>query len=179
MTRSAAMDPTTTTQVFRVYIKATPQAIWDAITNPEWTVRYGYGARSVFDLRPGGRFTAYATDELRAIGAPEIPIDGEVLEVDPPRRLVQTWRMRFVHPSMDPEGFTRLTYEISETAPGVSRLTVTHDLTGAPGLAMLVSGRLEDTGAGGGWSWILSDLKTLLESGAQMSAKNGEGRRTT
>jgi uncharacterized protein YndB with AHSA1/START domain len=174
MTSTAAIDSTTTTQVFRVYIKAAPQAIWDAITKPEWTVRYGYGARSVFELRPGGKFSAYATDELRAIGAPEVPIDGEVLEVDPPRKLVQTWRMRFVHPSMEPEGFTRLTYEIAAMPGGVSRLTVTHDLTGAPGLALLVSGRLEDTGAGGGWSWILSDLKTLLESGVQMTPRGSD-----
>ena len=43
-----------TTQVYRVYIKASPQAIWDAITKPEWSERYGYGSRVEYDLRPGG-----------------------------------------------------------------------------------------------------------------------------
>jgi len=52
---SAATDvDVTTTQVYRVYIKATPQAIWDAITQPEWTERYGYGGRGEWELRPGG-----------------------------------------------------------------------------------------------------------------------------
>ena len=51
-----------TVQVHRVYIKATPEAIWDAITKPEWTERYGYAARVEYDLRPGGAGTA--GDEL-------------------------------------------------------------------------------------------------------------------
>lgn len=63
------------------------------------------------------------------------------------------------------EGFTRLTWEIEEAEGGVTRLTVVHDLEGAPKLAHMVAGGLEDVGAGGGWSWILSDLKTLLETG--------------
>jgi hypothetical protein len=68
-------------------------------------------------------------------------------------------------PEMAAEGFTRVTYEIEETKGGSTRLTVTHDLEGAPKLAALVAGELEDTGAGGGWSWVLSDLKSLLETG--------------
>ena len=82
-----------TTQVYRVYIKASPQAIWDAITKPEWTERYGYGGKADFDLRPGGAYTGYTTEGMHAAGAPEIGVDGEVLEVDPPRTLVQTFRM--------------------------------------------------------------------------------------
>jgi Activator of Hsp90 ATPase homolog 1-like protein len=58
-----------------------------------------------------------------------------------------------------------VTYEIKEIEGGSTRLTVTHDLEGAPKLAALVAGELEDTGAGGGWSWVLSDLKSLLETG--------------
>jgi len=50
-----------TTQVYRVYIKATPEAIWDAITKPEWTERYGYCGRVDYDLRPGGTYTGYTT----------------------------------------------------------------------------------------------------------------------
>ena len=51
----------TTTQVYRVYIKATPQAIWDAITKPEWTARYGYTGFVSYDLRPGGAYEVRAT----------------------------------------------------------------------------------------------------------------------
>ena len=72
-------------------------------------------------------------------------------------------------PEMAAEGFTRLTYEIEEGEGGVTKLTVIHDLEGAPKLAALVAGGLEDTGAGGGWSWVLSDLKTLLETGKPLA----------
>jgi hypothetical protein len=57
---------------------------------------------------------------------------------------------------------------IEATAGSSTKLTVTHDLSGAPGLAALVDGELEDTGAGGGWAWVLSGLKTLLETGASL-----------
>jgi len=67
------------------------------------------------------------------------------------------------------EGFTRLTYEIADIGKGTSKLTVTHDLSGAPHTATLVSGAQEAEGAGGGWPWVLSDLKTLLETGARAS----------
>jgi uncharacterized protein YndB with AHSA1/START domain len=154
----------TGTQVYRVYIRATPQAIWDAITQPEWSNRYGYGGFVDYDLRPGGAFKARANEEFLAAGAPEVVVDGEVVESDPPRRLVQTWRM-LMDPEMAAEGFTRLTYEIAETEGGVSRLTVTHELEGAPRLSKLLSGGLEDTGAGGGWALVLSGLKTVLETG--------------
>jgi uncharacterized protein YndB with AHSA1/START domain len=156
-----------TTQVYRVYIKATPEAIWEAITSPEWSARYGYGGRVEYDLRPGGPFLAYTSAEMRAQGAPDLAIDGEVVEVDPPHKLVQTWRM-LMDDDMAGEGFTRLTYEITPSPDGSTRLTIIHDLTGAPRLQVLLAGGMEDQGAGGGWSWVLSDLKTLLESGTSM-----------
>ena len=158
-----------TTQVYRVYIKTTPQAIWDAITKPEWTERYGYCGRVDYDLRPGGTYTGYSSDGMRAMGAPEVAVDGEVLEADPPRKLVQTFRM-VMDPAMAAQGFTRLTYEIEERKNGVTRLTLTHELEGAPVLAVLMSGGMEDQGAGGGWSWVLSGLKTLLETGQSLDA---------
>lgn len=151
-------EPAATGQVHRVYVRASPQAIWDAITTPEWTTRYGYQGPVAYDLRPGGAFRAMATDPMKARGAPEVVVDGEVIEADPPHRLVQTWRALYLG-----EGFTRLTYEIEELDGGVSRLTVTHDLTGAPQTAAQTAGQME--GAGGGWSEVLSDLKSLLETG--------------
>jgi uncharacterized protein YndB with AHSA1/START domain len=156
----------TTTQVHRIYIKATPEAIWDAITKPEWSQKYGYGGSVEFDLRPGGAYRTHASEEFLAAGAPEVVVDGEVIEADPPRRLVQTWRM-LMDPDLQAEGFTRLTYEIEPGEYG-TKLTVIHELEGAPRLAALVNGQLESEGAGGGWAWVLSDLKSLLETGERL-----------
>jgi uncharacterized protein YndB with AHSA1/START domain len=160
----------TTTQVHRVYIKATPQQIWDAITDPEWNGRYGYGGRGEFDLRPGGKYLGFASEAMKeggrqmGIHVPDLAVDGEVIEVDPPRRLVQTFRM-LMDAQLEAEGFTRLTYEIEEAIHGTTKLTVVHELEGAPTLALLLSGDMEGQGAGGGWPWTLSTLKTLLETG--------------
>jgi uncharacterized protein YndB with AHSA1/START domain len=154
-----------TTQVYRVYIRATPQAIWDAITQPEWTERYGYGGKAFFDLQPGGEFRAHASDLMKAHGLPDLMVVGEVLESDPPRRLVQTWRPVWDE-QIAAETASRLTYELEQEAgrDGVTRLTVTHELEGAPLAAAMVSGQVEE--AGGGWAFILSDLKSLLETGS-------------
>lgn len=157
----------TTTQIYRVYIRAAPEAVWDAITNPEWTQRYGYGGRGDYDLRPGGKYVGYTSEDMRAHGAPDIAIEGEILAADPLRRLVQTWQMT-MDPSLADEGATRLTYEIDPVESGLTRLTITHELEGKPKLSVLMSGGLEDTGAGGGWAWVLSDLKSLLETGQSL-----------
>jgi uncharacterized protein YndB with AHSA1/START domain len=170
MTTTTA-DTAVVTQVYRVYIKATPQAIWDAIVQPEWAARYGYGGTVEYDLRPGGPYRVLSSKEMKAAGVdggfpvPDVATDGEVINADPPRRLVQTWRM-LLDPDVAAEGFTRLTYEIDEVPGAGTRLTVTHELTNAPKLAALLVGGSEGEGAGGGWSWILSDLKSLLETGA-------------
>jgi uncharacterized protein YndB with AHSA1/START domain len=167
---TAKTESGTTTQVYRVYIKATPEAIWEAITKPDWTEKYLYESRVDYDLRPGGAYRAYPSDAMRVHGAemgypiPDLVVDGEVIEADPPRKLVQTWRM-LMDPEMAAEGFTRLTWEIEEGDGGVTKLTVTHALERAPRLAALLAGELESEGAGGGWYEVLSDLKTLLETG--------------
>ena len=153
---------TKTTQVYRVFIKATPEAIWEAITNPEWSVRYGYGALNEYDLRPGGRYSGRATPELQQMGMPEEVVEGEVLEVDPPHKLVHTWRFMWGD-EFAGEGPTRVAFDIKELGNGVSSLTVTHELENAPKTAAQIGGEIE--GAGGGWAYILSDLKSLLETG--------------
>ena len=157
------------TQVYRVYIKASPEAIWDAITKPEWNERYGYPGRGDYDLRPGGAYRATAGEAAQAMGMPELLVEGEVLEADPPRKLVQTWRAAW-DPELVAEGFTRVTWEITEEMPGIAQLTVTHELEGAPKHAAQVASIAPLEQGGGGWVWILSDLKTLLESGNSMSA---------
>jgi uncharacterized protein YndB with AHSA1/START domain len=154
----------TATQVYRIYIKATPEAIWDAITKPEWTQKYGYRAIADYDLRPGGKYQARATEEMQAMGMTEIVVDGEVLEAEPPRKLVQTWRALWDE-EIKSEGPTRVTFDIEEDDGGFTRLTVTHELENAPITADQVASVARLHEGGGGWSWILSDLKTLLETG--------------
>ncbi len=95
-------------------------------------------------------------------------IEGEVIEADPPHRLVTTFRM-LMDPALAAEGLTRVIHEIKEGANGVCSLTLTHELDGAPKLAALVGGTYEDEGAGGGHAWVLSDLKTLLETGKSLA----------
>ena len=156
------------TQVYRVYIKATPQAVWDAITKSEWTQKYGYGGAVEFDLRPGGKYRAFASEAMKAGTGMDVMVDGEVVEADPPRKLVQTWRPLW-DPDMVKEGFKRLTWEIEEDDGGLTRVTLTHELESAPKTAAQVGGtdaRLHE--GGGGWSWVLSDLKTLLETGKSL-----------
>jgi uncharacterized protein YndB with AHSA1/START domain len=153
----------TTTQVYRIYIRATPEAIWDAITKPEWNEKYGYPGRGEFDLRPGGRYLATADEQAQAMGMPAELVDGEVIEVDPPRKLVQTWHALW--PELVDEAPTRVTWEIEDEVEGISRLTVTHELEGAPKHAEQVASATPLIQGGGGWVWILSDLKTLLETG--------------
>jgi uncharacterized protein YndB with AHSA1/START domain len=169
---TTATPTTETIQMYRVYIKATPETIWDAITQPEWTAKYGYAPLVEYDLRPGGAFRAHANEGMKAFGCPDVISDGEVIEADPPHRLVQTYRMTMT-PEMAAEGFTRLTYEIEPVRGGVTKLTVTHDVSRAPMWAAVLRGESESNGAGGGWSEILSGLKTLLETGQQLPFQSG------
>ena len=155
-----------TTQVYEVYIKAAPEAIWDAITSKEWTVKYGYQGAIDMELHPGGAYRAHSTADMRAMGLPDVVVDGVVESADPPRKLVHTYRFLFT-PENKAEGFTRVTWEIEKVAPGFSRLMVTHELEGAPSMARMVASKFSEMGAGG-WAWILSDLKTVLETGKTM-----------
>jgi uncharacterized protein YndB with AHSA1/START domain len=164
-----------TTQVYRVYIKATAEAIWAAVTRPEWTERYGYTGYVDYDLRPGGAYRVRATEQFKAEALargnqiPDVIVEGEVLEADPPRRLVTTFRM-LMDPTLAAEAYSRVTHEIKEGPNGVCSLTLVHELAGSPQLAAIVGGQFEDQGAGGGWAWVLSDLKTLLETGKPFAA---------
>ena len=155
----------TTTRVYEIYIKAPPERIWEAITSPEWTRRYGYGGDVHIELRPGGTYKHIAGPEMKGVTEDDVVVVGEVIEADPPRRLVQTW-----HPLWDEataaEVPTRLTYEITPAYGESTKLSLTHELEGAPLAAAMITGSIE--GAGGGWPFVLSDLKTLLETGSRV-----------
>ncbi len=155
-----------------IYVKATPEAIWEAITRPEWTVQYGYAPLVDYELRPGGTFRAYANEGMKAFGCPEVISDGEVVEVRPPARLVQTWRMTMTA-ELAAEAFTTVTYELAPVRGGVTRVTVTHDAAGAPLWGSAARGEQEANGAGGGWNEILSGLKTLLGTGQPLPFQSG------
>jgi uncharacterized protein YndB with AHSA1/START domain len=137
-----------TTQVYNVFIRATPEQVWDAITKAEFTQQYFFGAR--IDVRDGRRFSAIGDTEW----------DEEVLEADPPRRLVHQW-MAAYDPDLAAEDASRVTWEIEPQDGGVTKLTVVHDqLEGAPKTAESVAG---------GWMYVLSGLKTLLETGKPLA----------
>ena len=139
-----------TTQVYSVFILATPEQIWEAITKPEFTERYFYGVRT--ELRDGRRFSAMG----------DTTWDEEVLEEDPPRRLVHRWVSAY-DPDMAAEEPSRVTWEIAPQQDGTTLLTVVHDhLEGAPKTAASVSGT--------GWMYVLSGLKTLLETGKPLAS---------
>ena len=163
------------TQVYRVYIKAPAEKIWQAITEPEWTNKYGYTGYSHFELKPGGSYQVIPNEEFKAAASqggyvcPDVVVDGEVVEADPPHKLVQTYRFLFTEQNKA-EGFTRVTWEIEATQSGFCRLTVTHELEGAPIMAGMVSSKFSEQGSGG-WSWILSDLKSLLETGDTLAGQ--------
>jgi len=152
-------------QTHRIFVKATAEEVWDALTRPGWTQKYGFRAAVHYDMRPGGIYLAFASAPMRMRGAQDVIIDGEVIAADPPHRLVQTWHVLFDEQAAA-EADTRLTWEIEESDAGVTAVTVCHELGGAPRTADLVAGR--DTRLGG-WTWILSDLKSLLETGRPLA----------
>jgi uncharacterized protein YndB with AHSA1/START domain len=140
----------TTTQVYCIYIKATPEAVWDAITRPEFTERYFHRVR--MELRDGRRWSSMG--DGRAWDEP-------ILEYDPPRRLVHEWISGY-DPVMAAEEPSRATWELEAQEDGTTLLTVVHDrLEGAP--------RTAENVAGVGWMFVLSNLKTFLETGAPLN----------
>jgi uncharacterized protein YndB with AHSA1/START domain len=162
---SSRTERSGTTQVHTIYIGATPAAIWDAIVQPGWTSRYGYKCPVAYELRRGGAFQVTASSEMAAMGSPHVIIEGEVLEAEAPRMLVQTWHALF-DASTAAEAEGTVSWRI-EDENGVSKLTLTHRLEGAPITASLVNGSMPNTG--GGWPWMLSDMKTLLETGSALA----------
>ena len=105
------------TQVYSVFIRATPEQVWDAITKPEFTTRYFHGTRIESTFEPGAPYLSLAGD------GDETLVDGEVLESDPPRMLKHTWRALY-DPETASEPFSRVTWEIEPQEGGVTKLTV-------------------------------------------------------
>src|SRR5688500_13895787 len=143
------------TKVYEIYIKTTPERLWQAITDPEMRSKYTFGVGVFSDWKPGSTYQAQTTEMN---GAPGMPIsEGENLEVDPPRRLVQTFRALWGD-DVKAEGTSRVTWEI-EKIEDSCLLTVTHD--------QLREGANDQLY--GGWPMVLSGLKTLLETGQRLT----------
>ena len=144
-------DKAATTLVFRVVIKASAQAIWDAITKPEWTERYAYGGRAHYDLRKGGRYWQQASAEMKAAGLPDELTVGEVIECDPPSRLAYSWS------AGGPVVNTRVSYRLEEDGEG-TRLFFEHS-----GFDMSQPwGEQAFRGAGFGWAKMLERFREVL-----------------
>jgi uncharacterized protein YndB with AHSA1/START domain len=142
----------TATQVYQVFIRATPDEIWDAITRPEFTAKYFYGAR--IETTNGRRVSRGPAGESWG--------DEPIFEEDRPRKLVHGWRSLY-DPELAAEEPSRVTWEIEPQEGGICKLTVVHDrLEDAPKTAASVSGA--------GWMMVLSGLKTLLETGEPLSS---------
>jgi len=134
-------------KVFEIYIKTTPERLWQAITDPELRRKYNFGVGVESDWTPGSPYRGISPL------APTPICEGENLEVDPPRRLVQSFRALWSD-DVKSEGTSRVTWEI-EPVGDSCRLTVTHDQLRDGANAELY----------GGWMMVLSGLKTLLETG--------------
>ena len=138
-------------KVFEIYIKTTPERLWEAIIDPEIRSKYQFGMRAESDWKPGSRI------DMSSPKAPGLLGEGEVLEVDPPRRLVHTM-VALWGEDVKSEGTSRVTWDI-EPIGDSCRLLLTHD--------QLREGANDQLY--GGWPMILSGLKTWLETGALLT----------
>jgi uncharacterized protein YndB with AHSA1/START domain len=141
---------TTMEKVFEIYIKTTPERLWEAITDPEQRRKYSFGVANESDWAPGSAYTARHATGIEIA-------EGENLEVDPPRRLVQSFDALWSDEAKA-AGTSRVTWEI-EPIEDSCRLTVIHD--------ELPEG--VDEQIYGGWPQVLSGLKTLLETGETLT----------
>jgi len=143
------------TQVYSVFIRATADQVWDAITKPEFTEQYFYGSRIESTYEPGATYSGFSSD-----GSTQL-VEGEVVEAVAKERLVTTWHATWA-PELAAEPASRVTWELETAGDGVTKLTVVHDhLEASPKTAESVAG---------GWSFVLSGMKTLVETGKPLTS---------
>ena len=148
------LEDATMEKVFEIYIKTTPERLWHAITDTDMRRKYTFGAGVTSNWKKGSRY------EGEGQGA--LIFEGENMEVDPPRKLVQSFRALWGE-DVKSEGTSRVTWDITPVGDSC-RLTVTHD-------------QLRDGANGqlyGGWPMILSGLKTLLETGELLTTPGSQ-----
>ena len=135
--------------VYVTYIRTTPEKLWEALTQPEFTRQYWASTWQESDWTPGSSWRAMIPDGRVADA-------GEIVEIDRPRRLVLTWQNQFV-PGMKEEGHSRLTYELEPVPPATVKLTLTHEMDREK--SQLIDAVSQ------GWPHLLASLKSLLETG--------------
>jgi uncharacterized protein YndB with AHSA1/START domain len=143
------MSETTSSKfVYVTFIRTTPERLWEALTTPDFIAQYWFGMKCDSDFKTGSPWRLLFTDG-------RVADSGEIVEADAPRRLAIKWRNEF-RPELKAEGYSLCTFEL-EPADGAVKLTVTHGIDVPE--AKLV------TAVSGGWPVILSNLKSLLETG--------------
>jgi uncharacterized protein YndB with AHSA1/START domain len=134
--------------VYVTYIRTTPEKLWEALTQPEFTRKFFFETTQDCQWKKGASWSL-------VIPGGRVADSGEVIEIDPPRRLVLSWRNEF-KPEMRAEGYSRMTYEIEPDGANV-KFTVIHEID-KPGSKLLES-------VSNGWPLVLASLKSLLETG--------------
>lgn len=137
--------------VYVTYIRTTPEKLWQALLEPEFTRQYWAECWHDCEWKPGSPWKLMIPDG-------RVGDSGEVLEIDPPRKLVLSWKNEFKE-ELKPEGFSRLTYQLDPEGESV-KLTVIHEMDQP-------KSKLIDA-VSQGWPHILSSLKTLLETGESL-----------
>ena len=138
--------------VYVTYIRTTPEKLWNALREPEFTRQYWCETRQVCDWKQGSEWTALAPDG-------RVADKGSIVEIDPPKRLVLTWQNQ-LFPEMTAEGFSTLTYELEPIGDSV-KLTLTHE-NDKPDSQLIDA-------ISSGWPHILASLKSLLETGKPLA----------
>jgi uncharacterized protein YndB with AHSA1/START domain len=139
--------------VYVIYIRTTPKKLWQALIDPEFTRRFWCETRQESEWKPGASWRIMAPDG-------RVADTGEVLEIDPPRRLVLSWRNE-LFPAVREEGHSRMTYTL-EPQGDMVKLTLVHEMD-RPDSKLIES-------VSGGWPALLSSLKSLLETGEELEA---------
>jgi uncharacterized protein YndB with AHSA1/START domain len=139
--------------VYVTYIRTTPEKLWQALIDPEFTRKYWYEAWQESEWKPGASWRLMIPDG-RVMDA------GQVVDIEPHRRLVLSWRNEF-KPELSAEGYSRLTY-LLEAQGDTVKLTVMHEIN--------VAGSKFIEAVSNGWPQILASLKSLLETGASLEA---------
>ena len=148
----SAQTEVLTTQVYQLYINASQDQVWDAITNPAVVEKFFHGARIESTYEVGTKLRSVSPDGKQVWG------DNTIVECDPPHRLVHTWRSLY-DPELAAEPDSRVTWELEAQSHDVTKLTLVHDrLEGSPKTAASVRG----------WAYILSSLKTVVETGSPL-----------